>query len=51
MTVPITTDTAQLSRSEGRRVIVDALIGYGLDGEVRRPASGLGRDDVLRSAG
>ncbi|WP_255152765.1 NAD(P)H-hydrate epimerase [Halorarius halobius] len=41
MDIPITTDTERLSQSEGQRVIVDALIGYGLDGEIRPPASGL----------
>jgi NAD(P)H-hydrate epimerase len=41
MDVPITRDAAQLSRTDDQRVIVDALIGYGLDGEVRPPASGL----------
>lgn len=41
MDVPVTTDTEQLSQSETRRVIVDALIGYGLDGAVRSPASGV----------
>jgi NAD(P)H-hydrate epimerase len=39
MAVPITTDTTQLTRAAGRRVVVDALIGYGLDGAVRPPAS------------
>lgn len=41
MDVPTTTDTEQLTHSESQRVIVDALIGYGLDGEVRPPASGV----------
>ena len=41
MDIPITTHAERLSQSEGRRVIVDALIGYGLDSEVRPPASGL----------
>jgi len=41
MEVPTTTDTEQLTHSESQRVIVDALIGYGLDGEVRPPASGV----------
>jgi len=41
MEVPITTSTERLTRSESQRVIVDALIGYGLDGEVRPPASGM----------
>lgn len=39
MAVPSTTDADRLLRSEGQRVIVDALIGYGLDGAVRPPAS------------
>ncbi|MFB6149449.1 MAG: NAD(P)H-hydrate epimerase [Halobacteriales archaeon] len=41
MGVPTTTDAEGLTRSAGRRVVVDALIGYGLDGEVRPPASGM----------
>lgn len=41
MDVPITTDAERLSHSDGQRVVVDALIGYGLDGEVRPPASRL----------
>lgn len=41
MDVPTTTDTEQLRPFGDRRVIVDALIGYGLDGEVRPPASGV----------
>jgi NAD(P)H-hydrate epimerase len=41
MEVPTTTDTQQLTRSESQRVTVDALIGYGLDGEVRPPATGM----------
>ena len=39
MGVPTTTETERLAPSGGQRVIVDALIGYGLDGEVRPPAS------------
>lgn len=41
MGVPTTTNPEQLARSERRRVVVDALIGYGLDGPVRSPVSGL----------
>jgi NAD(P)H-hydrate epimerase len=41
MDIPITTDTERLAHSGGQRVIVDALIGYGLDGEVRPPVSGV----------
>lgn len=41
MAVPISTDAERLSPANGQRVIVDALIGYGLDGEVRPPASRL----------
>ncbi|MEF8894355.1 NAD(P)H-hydrate epimerase [Halodesulfurarchaeum sp.] len=41
MDVSITATGEQLSQSVGKRVIVDALIGYGLDGEVRPPASKL----------
>lgn len=39
MALPITTDIEDLSHVEGQSVIVDALIGYGIDGEVRPPAS------------
>jgi len=39
MNVPTTTDTEQLTHSESRRVVVDSLVGYGLEGEVRPPAS------------
>ena len=39
MAVPTTTDAERLSQSDGQRVIVDALIGYGLGGKVRPPAS------------
>lgn len=38
MAVPITTDAERLSRFEGS-LVVDALIGYGLSGEVRSPAN------------
>jgi NAD(P)H-hydrate epimerase len=41
MGVPTTTSAEQLAHSESQRVIVDALIGYGLDGAVRPPASEL----------
>jgi len=41
MDVPTITDPEQLTHSESQRVIVDALIGYGLHGEVRPPASGM----------
>lgn len=41
MEVPTTTEAERLTHSESQRVIVDALIGYGLDGEVRSPASGV----------
>lgn len=41
MDISTTTDTKRLAQSESQRVIVDALIGYGLDGAVRPPASGL----------
>jgi len=41
MGIPTTTETGRLTRSERRRVVVDALIGYGLDGRVRPPASGV----------
>jgi NAD(P)H-hydrate epimerase len=41
MGVPTTTDTEALTHSVSQRVIVDALIGYGLDGAVRSPASGM----------
>jgi len=41
MSVPTTTDTEALTHSVSQRVIVDTLIGYGLDGAVRSPASGM----------
>lgn len=41
MDIPTTTTMEQLSSSESQPVVVDAIIGYGLDGEVRPPASGL----------
>lgn len=41
MDILITTDTEYLSQSGGQCVIVDALIGYGLDGELRPPADGM----------
>lgn len=41
MGVPITTDTTGLGPSGDRAVIVDGLIGYGLEGEVRPPAGEL----------
>jgi NAD(P)H-hydrate epimerase len=40
MSVPMTTDTNEISHEEPS-VVVDALIGYGLDGTVRPPASEL----------
>lgn len=39
MAVPITTGAERLSQADGQSVIVDALVGYGLDGDVRPPAS------------
>lgn len=39
MDIPTTTDAERLSQSDDQRAIVDALIGYGLDGEVRPPTS------------
>jgi NAD(P)H-hydrate epimerase len=41
MDVSTTTETDWLVQSESQRVIVDALIGYGLDGEVRPPESAM----------
>ena len=41
MAASITTDAERLSQSRDQGVIVDALIGYGLEGEVRPPASRL----------
>lgn len=38
MAVPIATGSGHLSESEGA-VVVDALVGYGLSGELRAPAS------------
>lgn len=38
MAVPVSTDSGYLSESEGV-VVVDALVGYGLNGELRAPAS------------
>lgn len=39
MALPITTDVEDLPHAEGQGVLVDALIGYGIDGEVRPSAS------------
>lgn len=39
MGIPVTTDVEQLSGSEEPLVVVDALIGYGLSGDVRPPAA------------
>ncbi|WP_435348158.1 NAD(P)H-hydrate epimerase [Haloarchaeobius sp. HRN-SO-5] len=39
MGVPVTTEMESLSQRTSRFVVVDALIGYGLSGEVRPPAS------------
>jgi NAD(P)H-hydrate epimerase len=41
MDARISTDAEQLHRSDGGRLVVDALIGYGLDGPVRPPAKGI----------
>ncbi len=41
MSVPRTTDTDPLSGQDGSIVVVDTLVGYGLRGEVRPPASEL----------
>lgn len=38
MDVPVTADTEHLSHAPDQQVTVDALIGYGLTGEVRAPA-------------
>jgi NAD(P)H-hydrate epimerase len=40
MGVPNTTDIDRLSEADGSIVVVDALIGYGLTGELRSPARG-----------
>lgn len=39
MAVPITTDAERLSQADSQSIIVDALVGYGLDSDVRPPAS------------
>ncbi|MFC6873413.1 NAD(P)H-hydrate epimerase [Halobellus marinus] len=39
MSVPITTGTEELAGADWSPVVVDALIGYGIAGEVRPPAS------------
>lgn len=39
MGIPVTTEVERLSGSEKPMVVVDALIGYGLSGDVRPPAS------------
>ncbi|MFB6111736.1 MAG: NAD(P)H-hydrate epimerase [Halobacteriaceae archaeon] len=41
MDVSVTTDPERLTRGPETGVVVDALIGYGLDGEVRPPMRGL----------
>ncbi len=41
MGVPTATETERSSRHDDPGVVVDALVGYGLDGEVRPPASGM----------
>lgn len=41
MGVPSTTGTGEILQSETERVVVDALVGYGLTGTVRPPASEL----------
>lgn len=39
MDVQISTDAERVFQSDGQSIVVDALIGYGLDGEVRPPAN------------